>query len=428
MLPLEIHFYPLLQSMQGDILLPLKDFLQQNLTKLNTLLDKNLEAGKSAIKALIAFKDDRKNSTIEQQNITLLSLEDLVLPEGENFPTKIELMELVRNTSYFVQRNLPDTFKDFLNELRTTDRNIFDEVTIGHETFLRNSGVSIVEAVGLFGASLTLNDTSGKAVSGRIALPVGAHNIVLKHGLNKDTTTTINTRSPIYFFKDAQLGTMKKPAHCIVMNQSDFELIKKTIHSGAFGGDYCQIEDNLVVVWKHPADLLFIKGYNPDPVPVDVGTYGFCDDTNGGWKDPPIQANATKMRIDVKEGTSVASVHQFVGNTDKGDKFNLPGISTGNFFNDFNDPKLTEIEKVTTLIIQLKGLGIYAFMSNASHHAVIMYAYEKEGAEKQPLTPNILATLLKDNPSILDVISKAALKGKDMSQWKNAFINAFINE
>ena len=67
-------------------------------------------------------------------------------------------------------------------------------------------------------------------------------------------------------------------------------------------------------------------------------------------------------------------------------------------------------------------------MSNASHHAVIMYAYEKEGAEKQPLTPNILATLLKDNPSILDLISKAALKGKDMSQWKNAFINAFINE
>lgn len=61
-------------------------------TKLNNLLTQNQEKGKSAIKALIAFKDDRKNSTIEQQNVALELLD--TLPQGENFPTKKELMEL----------------------------------------------------------------------------------------------------------------------------------------------------------------------------------------------------------------------------------------------------------------------------------------------------------------------------------------------
>ena len=117
----------------------------------------------------------------------------------------------------------------------------------------------------------------------------------------------------------------------------------------------------------------------------------------------------------------MVSIHQFVGKTIEGYEFNLPGISTGNFFNNFNDPEPEERKKLQTMIDDLKSLGIYAFMSNASHHAVIIYADDSN----QQMTPQLLATRLQQDSSILTAISKAATGGKDMNQWKNAFINVF---
>lgn len=279
------------------------------------------------------------------------------------------------------------------------------------------------QAENVSSATLELKNSLGKLISGRIALSNGEHEIKLLHGKDKGEIKTIKTSYPIYFFKDAQFGNMRNPAHCIVMNKEDFLRIKNTIHSGAFGEDYCNLKDNLVAVWKHPADLLYISGYNPEPVPVDVGTYGFCNDTDG-WNKPPVQGNATKMRIDTKDGDSVVSVHQFVGKTDVGVQFDLPGISTGNFFRDFNNPQPEEMKKVQQMIKNLKDLGIHAFLSNASHHAVIIYADQN----KTLMTPKVLAERLSQNSKILDVISEAASENKDMSQWQRAFVNVFSNK
>ncbi len=72
------------------------------------------------------------------------------------------------------------------------------------------------------------------------------------------------------------------------------------------------------------------------------------------------------------------------------------------------------------MIKNLKELGVDAFSSNGSHHAVILYQYRD-----QMLTPELFAQLLRSDARIFEAISTAASQHKNMDSWRQAFIDVF---
>ena len=109
---------------------------------LENLLKKDPSKFKKIIKTLIAFKYYRNQHDANKQLEALNKLDDLTKEDTGVLINKEILMELVKNRSYFIQRNIPKTFVNFLNELKNKNNAIFESVTREHAEFLKNSGVN----------------------------------------------------------------------------------------------------------------------------------------------------------------------------------------------------------------------------------------------------------------------------------------------
>ena len=75
---------------------------------------------------------------------------------------------------------------------------------------------------------------------------------------------------------------MMKLAACLILHPDDFQAIEQSVHAGAFGSDYEEVQldigsgklETWIVLWKLAADLNGINGYQVVPVPQDVGIFG----------------------------------------------------------------------------------------------------------------------------------------------------------
>lgn len=263
-------------------------------------------------------------------------------------------------------------------------------------------------------------------------LAAGSQRIMIQHGHQYGQIININTVAPIYRQETNTFGGRVPPdSPCLIMQRADYDMLQRTIHNGAFGGLVADIGEGFVAVWKIPADLLYIENFAAGITTLNgVGTYPLANDANYGSKPDPtglgfMSQNAEKIRRDRKleNGFEVTSVHEFI--VDKSGT-RIPGISTGNFFKNFNHPTQDEQERVEVMIQALKEQGIYAFSCNNWHHAVILYATIND--DKYTLmTPAIFANLLGNNDPIFEAIETAA-KGKDMNPWKEFFIATFGEE
>lgn len=252
-------------------------------------------------------------------------------------------------------------------------------------------------------------DVTGQERQGQLSLSPGSHKIQLLHGNKGEETLEI--KGPIHRFS-GQFGNMEKPGACLIMEQDDFTLIRKTIHHGAFGGDFQILPGDKVLVWKIPADLRQIEGWASNEMTKnDVGTYPLINDGLDSGGDLARQS-ATKYRIDLP-GTK-DSVHHFES---EGGQI-LAGFSTGNIFNNFNAPNRdVELPKVKVLLNTLKGLGVDAFLCNSSHHAIIFR-----------ISPSELAQKLQDNesgPAIKAALKEASKNTFDAETWAKNYIMVY---
>jgi hypothetical protein len=120
------------------------------------------EVGIKIIKGLIDFKQARNDSWLcagkTKQNVFLdtvnqglkdlraLSQQDIFNLENSALPNLdlTELEILVKNSSLFVQRDIPTTFKDFLKGLSKTNPHIMKEIiTDENSGFLRKNGITL---------------------------------------------------------------------------------------------------------------------------------------------------------------------------------------------------------------------------------------------------------------------------------------------
>lgn len=118
---------------------------QSTCGKLNDLLTTNRHDGIQIIKHLVNFKQQRNDSWFgagnEAQNNSLQRIENILNTLGDNnkYPTLTELELLVKNSSYFVQRDIPRHFKEFLVKLDDeVKENITDE---NNRAFLQDNGI-----------------------------------------------------------------------------------------------------------------------------------------------------------------------------------------------------------------------------------------------------------------------------------------------
>lgn len=118
------------------------------------------EAFDKIIHALVCFKMSRKTGAIQDAELALSRVEESLRVDGldpaaNRYPTTVELMTLVKNRSFLVQRTLPDTFKNFLLAIPPSIRNdIFAanpktqgiavaETVENIKAFLNNNGVPV---------------------------------------------------------------------------------------------------------------------------------------------------------------------------------------------------------------------------------------------------------------------------------------------
>ena len=116
--------------------------------KLNNLLRDHPESGVSVIKSLVEFKRTRNNSWCcagrgaqnKHLNNIEASLKEFDLSDlDNNYPTLRELEILVKNSSYFIQRDIPTHFRKFLEGL---DLDIFNQIANGENgKFLRKNSI-----------------------------------------------------------------------------------------------------------------------------------------------------------------------------------------------------------------------------------------------------------------------------------------------
>jgi len=106
--------------------------------KLENLLEDHRKIGITVIKALIGFKQARNDSWFctgranQNDHLDTIAneLRQLNLPDmsKDKYPTLRELEVLVKNSSYFVQRDIPTHFKNFIINLSSSDKKeIIDE-------------------------------------------------------------------------------------------------------------------------------------------------------------------------------------------------------------------------------------------------------------------------------------------------------------
>jgi len=113
------------------------------------------QVGINIIKGLIDFKQARKDSwfcagTAKQnqglENLQVLSQQDMLNVENSNLPNLqlTELEILVKNSSLFVQRDIPSTFKNFLKHLSRNNPHLMKEIiTDENSGFLRKNGITL---------------------------------------------------------------------------------------------------------------------------------------------------------------------------------------------------------------------------------------------------------------------------------------------
>lgn len=283
-------------------------------------------------------------------------------------------------------------------------------------------------------SSTPLNEAFGTAQKKELQLQAGKHTIKLLHGTK--TVKEITTNNPIYFCPDAKLPGMKKPG-CLVMSKEDFMTIKNLIHGGAFGCDYTDIDNETVAVWKIPADLKEIEGWVlPLKItPVSVGTYGLVDDTKAFLapsQQAPLPDNnipfieAEKIRNDLPNDVNgkQPSVHHLAPLREMQ---KIPAFSTGNLFENFNNPKDDERLKAGQLLQDLDRLGIKAFMCNGCHHLVVLY----KNSNGDLLKPEDVVEMLQDatkGPSIIEAFQKAGKSDFDAKAWAQSFILCYRPE
>jgi hypothetical protein len=255
---------------------------------------------------------------------------------------------------------------------------------------------------------------------GTLQIPKGNHTIQITHNEKGQRGQKIPLQivHPIYLYQNAQLGEMPTPSPCFVMHRKDFDLIAKTIHSGAFGRDHSNIGNDLVVVWKIPADLKEISGWIAltEPLYCNVGT---SIDANIDAK-----KKSTKIRVDLplKNGTKRDSVHHLVLEGDPHRQ--IPAFSTGNIFNNFDSPTADEQSKVDRMLKALDDdAGIQAFASNM-HHLIV---FDKNN-DADSMHAVGFATLLQDEtagPKIKEALKIAAKDGFDVEAWADSFIEVY---
>ena len=116
--------------------------------KLNNLLKDHHNAGIIVIKALVDFKKARDDSWFcagrADQSNQLTTIDNILKPINlsdldNNYPTLEELEVLVKNSSYFVQRDIPTHFKNFLIELPHDVKNQITDV--GNQRFLQDNSI-----------------------------------------------------------------------------------------------------------------------------------------------------------------------------------------------------------------------------------------------------------------------------------------------
>lgn len=278
---------------------------------------------------------------------------------------------------------------------------------------------------------ILVDDGLGQFNEGTLRLLPGSHSIKLEHGgykkYRKGDVLQLNIEGPIYGFRNPSFSCMPGVSECLMMNKNDFNNIEEVIHSGAFGGCHKEFDGERMLVWKIPADLLAISGYEASSNPVPVGDYQLFDDYCMEYLDSIhqnlIRSSGEKMRMDFKKSGDydVRSIHYLVNDSNKE---MIPAISTGNFYVDFNNPTNEESELVKQMLINLKGLGVKAYSCNGAHHLVIFYAYVEDKTLK-PMNPKILASFLQ-NEAIFNVIQNAAIK--DIKPWRKYYIQQFLKE
>lgn len=302
------------------------------------------------------------------------------------------------------------------------------------------NGVSI-DASSEVPRTLELKDAQGNTVQGHLVLSPGKRRVTLQHytygegskSYVKGDRVEITIKDPIYRFNSAQFGYDQKWPVCLVMGEDDFETLQKTIRDYAFGEDYRRLaplsdsQEGRVAVWKIPSDLLHISGYqgrcdDRTYVPQGVGTR-FLQDDRMGQDATPVEVvgkRATKLRIDLKNPRASVHCFQVYGGTER-----FAGISTGNFFNNFNCPTDEEGKKFYRLLKALEKCGVLAFSCNTNHHAIVLYAKQRD-SKCTPMTPELFADLLKTDDRIFQAVQEAA--NQDMKPWKEAFIKVFSQE
>lgn len=116
--------------------------------KLNNLLRDHPDEGITVIKALVNFKKARDDSWFcagrpdqsDQLSTIDNTLKQFDLSDLDNkYPTLKELEVLVKNSSYFVQRDIPTHFRDFLIKLDSDVKKLITDP--GNQKFLQDNGI-----------------------------------------------------------------------------------------------------------------------------------------------------------------------------------------------------------------------------------------------------------------------------------------------
>ncbi|MBS0627847.1 MAG: hypothetical protein JSS09_06510, partial [Verrucomicrobia bacterium] len=295
---------------------------------------------------------------------------------------------------------------------------------------------------------ISMFDNTGTKREGELRLKPGNHILTPNYGPDRDPRD-ITTENPIYLFLEAQFPGMKEPGSCLVMHQEDFKKLQNNCHSGAFGGDYHNINNDFVAVWKIPADLKAIDHWiptteptNKKPTKLPVGRYLTFPDTESFLSNPSqfemisdtvlYNLFTTKYRYEFpkrNDGTVSMSVHHLELekphlNKVPGDK--LAAFSTGNIMENFDDPNESEKRKIETLLIDLEQAGIKAFVCNGWHHSIVL----SHNTNGKIIGAKDVASMLRDlntGPKIIQALKKASKQDPSINidTWAENFIQAY---
>jgi hypothetical protein len=299
-------------------------------------------------------------------------------------------------------------------------------------------------------------DARGVVCEGSLKLKAGSH--LMKAG---GTQLKLSIKHPIYRFKNAQFSEMPPGIPCLMMKDEDFITLHNAVHSGALGGDYQSLGNGYTVLWKIPADLNEIDGWELGEItPAVVGDYSLGETglTSFKTKGSTLPGYGVKVRMDGYPGKAKAAVH----NLDLGDgvgprpmlssaqvceNFDFDEFGQWGYPKDVNDAAK---ERMNVLLKELEEMGINAYHCY-SQHAII---FTKVEGMEMPLTSEDFVKVLKGDKGaeILEALKRAAppdrkgtpcedeskirlgahgpdqskeVNEKALDQWKINFINCY---